>query len=46
MDATKKAWNLGINPGGEVLFQRVEEPELELNRLYTRDEMLQMGYAF
>jgi hypothetical protein len=37
----------GINPGGEALIFELEKPEedLELNKLYTRQEMLDMGYV-
>lgn len=44
IDAVVKAHQLGINPGGEVLIFPVESPELEPNRLYTRQEMVDQDY--
>lgn len=47
--AIKKAWDLNINPGGEVLGtlmteEMVKEEGLEVNKLYTRSEMIEKGY--
>ena len=44
--ALSKTRDLGINPGGEVMAYRIEEPELELNRLYSRQEMKDLDYEF
>lgn len=40
-----------LNPGGEVLFTEMNEEEfkeegLELNRLYSSEEMKRLGYEF
>ena len=47
--AIQKAWDLGINPGGEVLGtlmteEMFKEEGLEADRLYTRSEMIELGY--
>lgn len=44
--AMTKSIALGINPGGEVAIYELEEkePELELDRLYTKQEMLDLGF--
>ncbi len=47
--ALSKAWTLGINPGGEVLSVKMSESMffeegLELNRLYTKAELMALGY--
>ncbi len=44
--ALERTRELGINPGGEVAAYEVEEPELEPNKLYSRKEMLDLGYNF
>ena len=45
--AVEKAHRLKINPGGEVQGATVDEMEgdMELDRLYSRDEMIDMGYG-
>jgi len=48
-DALREAWRLGINPGGPVAFckipvKEVTENNLELNRFYSREEMIAKGY--
>tara|TARA_Y100000034_G_scaffold81854_1_gene98122 strand:+ start:156 stop:395 length:240 start_codon:yes stop_codon:yes gene_type:complete len=49
IQAHKLSHQLGINPGGEMrsyglTTEQFEEQGLEVNRLYTRAEMLQMGF--
>ena len=46
ISAARKAYELGINPGGEVLIIPLEAPELELDRLYSRQELLDLQYGF
>jgi hypothetical protein len=48
-EAVTKAHDLGINPGGEVLGWKMTEQQviaegLEIERLYNRSELKQMGY--
>lgn len=44
--AIQKAHKLNINPGGEVAAFELDAPEeLDMNRLYTRAEMLDLGYV-
>lgn len=45
-EAITAAHALGIDPGGEVLAFKLKEKELEMdfNRLYTKEEMITMGY--
>lgn len=53
IDAATKAWELGINPGGEVLgfdmgltAETIEEAaKFEMNRLYSPEEMRAKGYS-
>lgn len=47
IDALKKITELGLNPGGEAKsFPILEkEEDLELNRLYSRQEMIDLGYT-
>ena len=47
--AIHKAWLFKINPGGEVLGYSMTEDEyvqedMELNRLYSPDELEKLGY--
>ena len=47
--ALKKAWDLNINPSGEVMSAKLSESEflaegLELDRLYTKAEMKELRY--
>ena len=46
MKALEKARELKINPGGEVMASRIGKSELEPDRLYSRKEMLNLGYEF
>lgn len=48
-EAIRKAWKLGINPGGQVSFAKIEKSEmedndLELDRLYSKQDMMDRGY--
>ena len=48
-NATEISWAKGINPGGEIAGYNLTDAQfkienLELNRLYTREEMLSKGY--
>lgn len=48
-EALRIAWKQGLNPGGDVSFAKVddkemEENDLEFNRLYTKEEMMDRGY--
>lgn len=48
-EAVTIAHDLGINPGGEVLSTQLTEQQaisegLELNRLYSREELMAMDY--
>ena len=48
-EAIQKAHKLGINPGGEVMGtpmteEMFKEEGLEADRLYTRSEMIELGY--
>jgi hypothetical protein len=43
-EALRISWEQEINPGGEVLFVPCDEPELELNKLYSKQEMIDLGY--
>jgi len=45
-NALHKTKILQINPGGEVRGFIIDGPELEPNRLYSRQEMLDLGYKF
>lgn len=42
--ALQKTRQLGINPGGEAMGFLLREPELEPDRLYSREEMIRLGY--
>jgi len=47
--ALRSAWKQGINPGGDVSFAKIDDKEmedndLELNRLYTKEQMFDRGY--
>lgn len=44
--AINKSIALGINPGGEAKIYELDEkePELELDRLYSKQEMLDLGF--
>jgi hypothetical protein len=49
VEAVDKAWELGINPGGEVMSIPMSEKDfkqegLESDRLYTRKELIEKGY--
>ncbi|MFA6460803.1 MAG: hypothetical protein WCV90_00920 [Candidatus Woesearchaeota archaeon] len=44
--ALRKTHDLGINPGGEVMAYPMDEAELDPDRLYSRQEMIQLGYRF
>ena len=48
-EAVTLAHDLGINPGGEVLGAMLTEQQaisegLEVNKLYSRDELIAMDY--
>ena len=48
--AVDKAWELGINPGGEIggyslNQEQFEAEELGLNKLYSRQDMIDLGYT-
>lgn len=48
-EAVTLAHDLEINPGGEVLGAMMTEPQvekegLEINKLYSRTELMEMGY--
>lgn len=50
-EAIEKTHKLGINPGGEVMGYEIIDPMpdlecMELDRLYSREEMLAMKYKF
>lgn len=47
-EALEKTRTLEINPGGEAkVFTTVEAEEaMEPDRLYSREEMLELGYSF
>jgi hypothetical protein len=38
------ATELGVNPGGEAAIFQIDEPELDANRLYSREEMIALNY--
>ena len=41
VEIVRRAWKLGINPGGQVLVQEVPSiPDEHKNRLITDDELL------
>lgn len=43
--AVNVAHKLGINPGGEVAVFRLQEKEdIEINRLYSPEELNDLGY--
>ncbi len=42
--ALERTIELGINPGGEAAIFLIGKPELEPNRLYSRDEMINLNY--
>lgn len=49
MEGVKRSHSLKMNPGGEVMMFEMDETEyreegLEINRLYSRSEMLDLGY--
>jgi hypothetical protein len=49
MQAIQEAWDQGVNPGGEVLAftltaGQFKAQELEVNRLYSREELVEMGF--
>jgi hypothetical protein len=49
--ALDESWLKKVNPGGEVLFAEMTEEEfkseeLELDRLYSRQEMKDLGYGW
>ena len=49
--ALGESWLKKVNPGGEVLFAKMTEEEfksegLELDRLYSREEMKDLGYGW
>ncbi len=44
--ALEKTRKLRINPGGEVAAYEIDKPELEPDRLYSRKEMIKLGYGF
>ena len=44
-EALEKTRKLRINPGGEVMAYLIKEPELKPDRLYSRKEMLSLGYT-
>ena len=48
-EALKKAWSLKLNPGGTVAGysmddEQFQKQKVELNRLYTRQEMTDLGH--
>lgn len=45
IDATRKAWVAGCNPGGEILFVEVERiPNIKwYYRLLNKDQLMEMG---
>lgn len=48
-DAVQKAWDLKVNPGGEVAGfpmteENVETEGLEIDRLYSKKELMEMKY--
>jgi hypothetical protein len=48
-DAMQKSWDLEINPGGEIggvviSEATFKEEGLKANRLYSREEMKELGY--
>ena len=50
-DAIQQSHEKNINPGGEIMFFKLNEEEFEsegltLNKLYTREEMLKNGFKF
>jgi len=50
-NALGESWLNKCNPGGEVLFTEMTGDQfkaegLELNRLYSRQEMTELGYDF
>ncbi len=42
--ALAKVRSLGINPGGEVMAYTIDGPELEPDKLYSREEMIAKDY--
>ena len=49
-DAVQRAWELNLNPGGEIAGfllteEQVKEENLEVERLYTKDELVELGYT-
>lgn len=43
-EALDKTVELEINPGGEAAIFLISEPELVPNRLYSRQEMIDLDY--
>jgi len=47
--AVRKTIDLKINPGGEIRIEKMDKKQfkeqgLELDKLYTRSEMIKLGY--
>lgn len=45
--AKELAWDLGINPGGEILFSKIDGSDIKpehFNKLLSHEDLIEAGY--